>query len=99
MDFKTRGCIVPPPTCQPGQIKILPVLLVDEAPCHSAWTGVEILIATPHGEIDLPVVKMHGHVAGCVGEVPTDQATLTVGSGGDAWHVKPLARDEIDATK
>ena len=62
-----------------GRSVMAAMLLVDETAAHGAGTAVEILVAAPDGEIDVPLVQLQRHVAGGVGQVETDETAVPVG--------------------
>lgn len=43
-----------------------------------ARASVKVLIRAPDCEVDVPVVKLHGNVSDCMGEVPTADTTLII---------------------
>ena len=67
-----------------GRSRLLPCFSWTKQPPTRAGPAVEVLVAAPDGEIDVPVVQLQRHVAGRVGQVEADDAALPVGGGGDA---------------
>jgi len=75
----------------------LTVSLVNEAAAHGSWSGVEVFVGTPDGEIDIPVVELEGHVSCCVSEIPAYEDVVFLGVSGDGGKVEELASVELDS--
>src|SRR5688572_30451734 len=52
-----RGRVVAPPAAVAGEVEALAVLLVNETSRDGAGPAVQVLVRTPRGEIDVPVVQ------------------------------------------
>lgn len=60
---------------------------VDEEPGDGSWPGVQVLVATPGGGVDVPVVELQRDVPDGVGEVPDHEDAGFAGGGVDSLHV------------
>jgi hypothetical protein len=87
------------PALQSFVLRAVAMLLVHESTGDGAGTGVHILVSTPAGKVDVPVVQLQLDVAGCVGEIPADQDSAGVGVGGDCGNVEQLAAVVLDTGK
>ncbi len=65
--------------------------LVYEAAGNRAGAGIQILVGTPHGEIDAPVVQRQRQVADGMRQVETDDRTGSLSRACDAGAVEGLA--------
>lgn len=72
------------------------VPFMDEETCDSTGTGVEVFVAAPGGGVDVPVVEVKGHVAGCVCKIPDYEDTSGASGGGNGGNVEQLASVELD---
>jgi hypothetical protein len=70
---------------------------VDKEACYTARSGIYVFVGAPCCEIDVPVVELEGHVAGCVGEVPTYYYSFSLGEGCYSWDVEELTCVEVDS--
>lgn len=50
--------------------------IVNEETADSPGTRVKVFVGAPHRKIDIPVVKRHGDVADCVGQIPSADTAL-----------------------
>ncbi len=75
------------------------MFVMHETAADRTGTGVEIFVTAPHREIDLPVVQVQHHIAGGVGQIDAEHATLTMGRLRQPRDVEILARQEIDAAQ
>ena len=58
--------------------------LVHKRARDRARSGVEILVGTPDGEIDIPIVQSQRHIAGGMSKIDPDDATLFLSERGDS---------------
>ncbi len=72
---------------------------MDERPGDRSRTGVEVLVRAPGGEVDAPLVQRQRHVAGGVGEIPTDEGAGGLSGSGDRRDVEQLAGEVVDAAE
>ena len=70
-----------------------------ETSAHGAGTAIEILVGTPHREIDVPIVQLRRDVARAMGKIKSDTAPLVLGCGGDPRDVKDLTGIEVRAAE
>lgn len=70
--------------------------LVHEHPAGGSGTGVEVLVATPYGGIDVPIVKAERDVPDCVGEIPDDEDVVGMGEVGYGGDVEERAGVELN---
>ena len=68
-----------------------------EQPPNAPRPTVQILVATPRGGVNTPVVQGQGGVADGVGEVPDDEDGVGARVGGDGGDVEELAGVVLDA--
>ena len=93
--FEARRRVVAPPASQARQLRILSVPLEDEAAADAAGTAVEVLVAAPDGEIDIPVMEVQRHIPRGVGQVETDDDAALMGRTDQSRHVEPLPADDV----
>ena len=67
-----------------------------KTPGHAAWSAIEIFVAAPAGEIDVPVMERQGNVAGGMSEIPANHTAFGVPSFGDAFDLIELAGVVVD---
>ena len=75
------------PAFQRLVLRAIAVLLVHESTGDRASAGVHVLVSTPAGKVNAPVVQLQLDVSGCVGEIPADEDSAGVGVGGDCGVV------------
>ena len=85
------------PAFQRLVLRAIAVLLVHESTGDRASAGVHVLVSTPAGKVNAPVVQLQLDVSGCVGEIPADEDSAGVGVGGDCGNVEQLAAVVLDA--
>jgi hypothetical protein len=85
------------PAFQSLVLRAIAVLLVHESTGDGASTGVHVLVSTPAGKVNIPVVQLQLDVSGCVGEIPADENSAGVGVSGDCGNVEQLAAVVLDA--
>jgi hypothetical protein len=72
---------------------------VYETASYRPWTTVHVFICTPDGEVDVPVVELHGYVADSVSKVPANCNAFILCISGDLGHVEELASVVLDSWK
>ena len=72
------------------------MLLVHEERTDRARSRVQILVITPHGEVDIPIMQLQLHISCCMRTIPTNLDSFGVGMSGYGGDVKILARIELD---
>jgi hypothetical protein len=72
------------------------VFLVNEETTHRARTGISILVSTPSGEVNIPVVHLQFHVSVGVCKIPSNNEVARFGVLGDARNVEELAGVILD---
>jgi hypothetical protein len=87
------------PALQRLVLRAVAVLFMHESTGDGAGTGVHVLVSTPAGKVNIPVVQLQLDVSGCMGEIPTDQNSARVGVGGNCGNVEQLAAVVLDAGK
>src|SRR5262249_42125338 len=70
-----------------------------ETTADRSRSRVEILVTTPHGKIDLPVVQTQLDVAGGVGQIKGEYAALPPSCFRQTRNVEILAGQEIHAAQ
>ena len=85
------------PAFQRLVLRAIAVLLVHESTGDRASAGVHVLVSTPAGKVDVPVVQLQLDISGCVGEIPADEDSAGVGVGSDCGNVEQLAAVVLDA--
>ena len=90
--------VVAPPPGEARQVFGV-VFLVHEGTRDRAWTAVQVFVAAPSGEIDVPIVQMHVQVACGVRQVEAGDRPDTMRGLGDDVHLEGLAREEVHAAE
>ena len=70
---------------------------VYETPSNRPWTTIHVLICTPDGEVDIPVMELDGHVANSMSEIPANCDAFVLCVSGDLGHVEELAGVVLDS--
>lgn len=65
--------------------------LMHKEPGDRAGPSIHVLVRTPGGEIDIPVMQLQGHIPRRVRQVPADGQALGVRVFGDPCDVEELA--------
>lgn len=73
------------------------VLLVHIDSTHRTGSCIAVLVRTPGGEIDIPLMHLQFDIAVCMGQIPADSQAALLGVLGDSGHVKQLPRVVLDA--
>lgn len=68
-----------------------------EAAAYRARTTVEIFVRAPYGEVDIPIMETEWNVASCMGKVPANKDTFTLGTRGDCRYVEELTSVKLYA--
>ena len=68
----------------------LTVSVMHETASNRAWTAIHILVRTPDGEVDVPIVELDWYVANSVSEIPPDSDTFALCVSGDFLHLEKL---------
>ena len=72
--------------------------LVHERARDRAWSGVQIFVGAPNGEIDIPIVKRERNVADGVGKIESGNGTVLLRGCCDFLNVDQLACEKVDCT-
>src|ERR1700716_3249810 len=75
--LKPHRRVVSPPAGESRQIDAASMAFVYETPADGTGTGIEILVAAPHGEIDIPIVQVRQRVADAVSKVQAGRGAGT----------------------
>ena len=72
---------------------------VHEASGYRAGTSVEVFVAAPDREIDIPVMQFQRKISGCVRHVEADHASFRVSGIRDPAKIKCLSGVIIHAAE
>lgn len=67
-----------PPARQAVARQVLGMALVHKDARNATGARVQVLVRAPARKIHVPVVQLHWHIARCVGQIPTNNASLHV---------------------
>ena len=85
---ETAFVVVSPPAFETRYVPDIVVALMDEDPCHTPRTAVQIFVAAPSGHIHTPIVQGERHIACSVCQVPAHHGSFCFQRLGDALHIK-----------
>ena len=74
--IKAGDLVVAPPTGKTVAFKVSGVAFVDKDAGNASRSRVEVLVGTPAGEIDVPVVQLDRDISCRVSQVPSNNASL-----------------------
>src|SRR5690606_26668490 len=97
--FETALFFVAPPACQPECFGVVCVMRVNEDSADAPRSGIEILIRTPAGKVDTPVVELERHITYSVCQVETGISSHPVSGIGNPFQIKKLTGVIIHATQ
>src|SRR5690606_33581903 len=89
--------VVPPPAGEAREVEGLCVSLMNEAAADRAWPRVEILVAAPHGEIDVPIVQRERNIADRMRQIEAAGAAAAACAFRDRAHVQALTSQVLHA--
>ena len=69
---------------------------MDEKAAYASRTAVEVFVAAPSCEVNVPVVQLQRHVAGCVSKIPSNDYAPFLRVGSDGRNVEKLTGVELD---
>ena len=85
---EARRLVVAVPALQGLVLRTVTMLLVHKSASNGTSTRIHVLVSTPAGKVDVPVVQLQLDISGCVGEIPADENSAGVGVGGDCGNVE-----------
>ena len=74
--FESSLVTVAPPSVQFLEALQVKVLLVQEDSSDGSRAGVEVLVRTPSGKVNVPIVKLKFHVSDGMSKIPANVAAL-----------------------
>jgi len=96
---ETRRLVVAVPTLQSLVLRAVAVFLVHESTGDGASASVHVLVSTPAGKVDIPIVQLQLDISCCVSKIPADEDSARVSVCSDCGNVKQLAAVILDAGK
>ena len=74
--LESRLIAVAPPAIEFLETLQVKVLLVQEDSSDGSRAGVEVLVRTPSGKVNVPIVKLKFHVSDGMSKIPANVAAL-----------------------
>src|SRR5215468_5750160 len=99
--FHLKSCsfIVAPPSRESLDIVVAMKSFMDITTADSARARVQIFVAAPAGEVNVPFVKFQGSIACCMCQIETGNYTNFVSCFCNTWYVEHLAGVIIHSTE
>src|ERR1700728_5095080 len=94
-DPEARCLIVSPPSRQAGQVPRARMSFVDKTFSNASRTSVQIFVVAPDREIGPPVVQPQRYISDVMGQIESDDASLSLPGSGDFFHVERLSGDVV----
>ena len=101
---KSSTLVIAPPPCQSRPILLARAIhinltepFVHENPAHRSRPRIQVLVITPRGEINVPIMECQLNVSSGVREIPADEDVVSVCMGCYTGDVEELAAVELDA--
>ena len=73
------------------------VVVVHKETANDARPSVHVFVVAPRCEVDVPIVKLEGHVSKSMCQIPAHCYAQTMAVSCDEFDVKELARVELDS--